>query len=77
MELKKAYNAKELTEVLKAKGLDLAEEGAIIALDAILEWIAESAKKSSTPYDDLVATIFPLLKTEVLKQIDKIDGVEG
>lgn len=77
MELKEAYNVKELVEELKALGLGVAEDTAVQVLDKVLEWVKVSAEKSSTPYDDLVATIFPLLKTEVLKQIDKIDGVEG
>jgi len=77
MELKEAYNVKLLTDKLKVRGLDLTEEAAIIALDEVLDWVSESATKSTTPYDNLVATIFPLLKTEVLKQIDKIDGEVG
>lgn len=77
MEIKEAYDVKSLVAKLQARGLDLAEEGAKIVLDEVLAWVAESADKSETPYDNLIATIFPLLKDEVLKQIDKIDGEEG
>jgi hypothetical protein len=77
MDIKEAYDIKSLIAKLEARGLDLAEEGAKIVLDEVLIWVAESADESDTPYDNLVATIFPLLKDEVLKQIDKIDGEVG
>jgi len=77
MEIKEAYDVKALGAKLEAKGLDLAEVAATIVLEEVLEWVAESAAKSTTPFDDIVATILPLVKTEVLKQIDKIDGEAG
>lgn len=77
MELKEAYDVNGLVDRLKAKGLDLAEEGAKIAVAELLEWIKESAAKSSTPFDDIVVTVIPLLQAEIDKQIDKIDGEVG
>jgi len=77
MELKEAYNTTELVEKLKSEGLDIAEDAAVKVLDVVLEWVAESAAKSETPFDDLIATIFPMVKGEVLKLIDEIDGEVG
>lgn len=77
MELKEAYDVKALGKKLEGRGLDLAEEGAKIVLEEVLVWISESASKSETPFDDIVATVLPLVKDEVLKQIDKIDGEVG
>ena len=72
--MEKAYDVKVLVEKLKGRGLDLAEGGAVIALEEVMEWVSESAIVSTTPYDDLLSSIFPFIKVELLKQIDKIDG---
>jgi hypothetical protein len=77
MELKEAYDIKLLGKRLEDKGLDLAEEASAIVLEEVLAWVAESAQKSETPFDDIVASVLPLVKTEVLKIIDTIDGEEG
>lgn len=73
----KAYDLKVLAEKLKGKGLDLAEEGAKIAVEGIFEWVEESAKISATPYDDMGAIVLPQLKKFALEQVDKIDGEQG
>lgn len=75
--MEKAYDTKVLVEELKAKGLDVAEDAAAHVLDAVLNWFEASARLSKNKYDDLVIAIVPMLKEEVLKQIDKIDGKEG
>lgn len=75
--MEKAYDVKVLVEQLKAKGLDIAEDVAAVALVEILDWVVESAKVSNNNYDDLFIAIMPLLKAEMLKQIDKIDGEVG
>lgn len=75
--MEKAYNTKVLIEELKAKGLDLSEDAAVHALDAVLAWIEKSAKLSENTYDDLLLAVLPLVKPELMKQIDKIDGQEG
>lgn len=75
--MEKAYDTKALVEKFKARGLDLAEDVAEMALEDVLVWFEESAKMSENKYDDLVIAIIPMLKAEALKQIDKIDGEEG
>lgn len=75
--MEKAYDLKALAEKLKSKGLDLAEEGAKIAIEGVLEWVEESAKISPTPYDDMGLIIIPHLKKLALEAADKIDGQVG
>jgi len=73
----KAYDLKELGNVLKGKGLDVAEESLNILFDSVVEWVEESAKISATPYDDMAMLVMPQLKKLVKEAIDKIDGEEG
>ena len=75
--MEKAYDLKELGEVLKGKGLDVAEESLNILFDSVVEWVEESAKISKTPYDDMAMLVMPQLKQLVKEAIDKIDGEEG
>jgi hypothetical protein len=71
---KKAYDLKVLTAKLKARGLDLAEEAAVIILEETTDWVTESAIISKTPFDDVAAVAMPALKKIALSEIDKIDG---
>lgn len=75
--MKKAYDVKELVNIAKDKGLEIAEDAAFFMLDAVAEWVEESAKISPTPYDNIVVSFLPTLKEEAAKAIDKIDGKEG
>ena len=75
--MEKAYDLKELGNVLKGKGLDVAEESLNIVFDSVIEWFKESAKLSATPYDDMAMVIMPQLEKLVKDAIDKIDGEEG
>lgn len=76
-EEKKAYDVKALAAKLKARGLDLAEEAAMIIVEETSDWVVESAAISATPFDDVLAVVMPTLKKEVAKQVDKIDGEVG
>jgi len=73
----KAYDVKALAEKLKARGLDVAEDVATEVLGAVFEFFEESAVLSENKYDDLLLAILPMLKSEALKAIDKIDGEVG
>jgi hypothetical protein len=73
----KAYDLKALVAKLKSHGLEVAEEGAEVVAKSVFEWLEESAKVSENKYDDLALAVLPLIKPIALKQIDKIDGVEG
>ena len=72
--MEKAYDVKALVEKLKGKGLEVAEDVAVIAVGEVIAWFKESALLSENKYDDLVLAILPMLEAEILKQIDKIDG---
>lgn len=72
--MEKAYDLGELGSLLKANGLELAEDAAKIVVSAVLQWVAESAKLSATPYDDMLVVIVPKVKDLILAQVDKIDG---
>lgn len=71
------YDVKKLVTKLKSKGLDVAEEGAKVAVESVLEWAQEEAIASPSKVDDLLAVIIPVVKPHIMDQIDKIDGVEG
>jgi hypothetical protein len=75
--MEKAYDLKDLGLKLKSKGLDLAEDASKIVADSVFEWFEESAKLSSTPYDDMALIVLPQIKSFVAGQIDKIDGKVG
>lgn len=75
--MEKAYDLKVLQDKLKAKGLDLAEEALKMAIIELLDWVAESAPLSATPYDDMALIVLPQIKKMALEQADKIDGEVG
>lgn len=75
--MEKAYDVKALVEIIKGKGLDIAEEGAKVAVEAVIEWLEKSAVASANPYDNLLVAVYPIVKQKALEQVDKIDGVVG
>ena len=77
MDMKDAYDLKELGEEMKAEGLDLLEDGAGKAYKALKSWLKKSAVKSTTPVDNIVTSFLDQLDSAVLPQIDKIDGEVG
>ncbi len=72
--MEKAYDLGELGAKFKDNGLEIAEDAAKIVVNAVLDWVAESAKLSATPYDDMLIVIIPKAKELILAQVDKIDG---
>lgn len=71
---KKAYDFADLTEKLKAEGLDLAEAGATKVYAATKAWLKESASLSENKFDDLVVPFLDQLDVVVMPQIDLING---
>jgi len=69
-----AYSLKELIEVLKSKGLDVAEDMAEVLVMSLFDWVEKSAIASENKYDDLLLAAMPLIKAQVLSKVDKIDG---
>lgn len=72
--MEKAYDLKVLVASLKGRGLDIAEDAAGILVEELLNWVMVSAPLSKTPYDDILIAILPIMKSELFKQIDRIDG---
>lgn len=72
-----SYDIKKLAAKLKEKGLDVAEEGAKVAVESVLEWVKEEAVASENKVDDILVAIIPVVKPHIMEQIDKIDGAEG
>lgn len=68
---------KELVEILKAKGLNIAEDTLKDALDALFLVAEEVVKKSENKYDDLLLVILPQIKPYILEAVDKLDGEVG
>lgn len=66
-----------LIAILKAKGLDIAEDALKDALEALFEVAEEVVKKSENKYDDLLMVILPQIKPYILEAVDKIDGQQG
>lgn len=76
--VQKAYDPKELVKKLKSKGLDLAEDSAIIVIETTNEWAQESANLGTKPFvDGMVLMAGPPLTKFLKEQADKIDGKEG
>lgn len=68
---------KALVEMLKAKGLDIAEDALKDLLDVALSIAEELVKKSENKYDDLLLVVLPQIKPYLLEAIDKLDGQVG
>lgn len=75
--MQNAYDVKELAEKFKARGLNLAEDAAMVAVDEVFAWLDESAQLSSTPFDDMLRVAYPKVKEIVKSVADKIDGQVG
>jgi hypothetical protein len=73
----KPYDVSELVNILKSKGLDIAEDAAKIVVESSLEWFKESAKLSATPYDDMALIVLPQVESFIKSAVDKIDGQVG
>lgn len=76
-QVEKAYDLKALADKLKARGLELAEDGAKGVVEDVFAFLEESAKLSSTPFDDMALIILPKVKEMLLGAVDKIDGQVG
>ena len=64
-----------LLEELKKEGLVVAEDAAEKVVKVVLEWLEKEAIASENKYDDILLAVLPILKAEIFKAIDKIDGV--
>ena len=68
---------KQLIVKLKAKGLDVAEDFAHILTEAVFETAEDVIKATPNKVDDMFLPVLGIVKPQVLKLVDKIDGKEG
>lgn len=74
----KAYDFAHLAQRAKAKGLNVAEDGAKALVVTVAEWLKDSAKLSDTKLDDVAVGAFLDTAVEAaLAAADKIDGEVG
>lgn len=71
--MERAYDVKDLVAKLKAQGIEVAEEGAKAAFEAVWAWIGESAQLSATQLDDMIWGFAQPAKPYILEQLDKIN----
>ena len=70
----KAYDLKQLLEILKGKGLVIAEDAAHVLTDSVFQWLTESAIISANNYDNIAMIVYPEIKKFIDAQVEKIDG---
>jgi len=75
--MEKAFDLKVLTDKLGARGLDLAEDAAKIAIEEVLDWAAASVALTENKFDDLVTPFIPQLKAAALALADNVDQKVG
>lgn len=75
--MEKAYDLKVLLDLLKAQGLEVAEESAKVLVSVLFDWVQMSAMKSENKYDDILAVLMPVIKPELMKAIDKINPADN
>lgn len=65
---------KEILDILKSKGLDVAEDALAEVVEGLFEGVEAIIKKSSNTYDDMALVVLPKLKELALSALDKLDG---
>lgn len=72
--MEKAWDVQDLLGRLKSRGLDLAEDAALIVVEEGLHWASESISKSDSKLDDLALPFLPMLEAPLKKLVDGING---
>jgi len=67
----------ELKELLKKKGLKIAENHLMLALDEIIEIGQVLVDSTENQFDDMGLNAIKMFKGELVALIDKIDGEEN
>ena len=66
----------ELVAKLKLKGIEVAEDMAIVLLGELLDYAEKKVVESENSFDDMILPLLPLIKRELLKLAGMIDGSE-
>lgn len=68
---------KELVAALKEKGLEVGEDVAIELVKLLFPFLSRLVVLTENKVDDMLLAILPLVETQILALLDKIDGKEG
>lgn len=68
---------KEITEILKKEGLDIAEEEAVRVVNAAFEIMVLILPKVSETAGVIIGPMIMVLKPRILALLDKIDGQDN
>jgi len=72
--MEKVSLEKELVAKLKLSGVEIAEDAALVVLDAVLDYAGKKVIESENKFDDMLIAILPLIRAELHKLADGIDG---
>lgn len=75
--MEKPFDAKNLVERLKAKGLVVAEDLVETLATEVFGWTEDSLIIHPNPYVKFALPVVQAVKPLAFAQIDKIDGKEG
>jgi len=75
--MEKSFDLKNLTERLKAKGLDIAEDAAMLLINETFAWTEESLAMHPNPYVKFALPVVQTIKPLIVAEADKIDGKIG
>jgi hypothetical protein len=64
----------EIIEILKAEGLDIGEEAAVVASKVAFKVIKLSVTKANPAIGAVVCPIIDMIEPKVMAELDKIDG---
>jgi len=66
----------KLVAALKADGIEIAEDAIKLLIEKVMDYAAGKAAQSENKIDDFLIPLMPLIKKELMKLADKIDGKE-
>jgi len=68
---------KNISEILKKHGLDIAENAVGSTVAGIFDALPEILLATENKYDDMLIPLLGLIRPQIMMLVDKIDGVEG
>jgi len=68
---------KQAVANLKAKGIEVAEDALVLLLDEVLDYAAKKVIETENKFDDMLIAVLPIIKSQLVDLIDKVDGKEG
>lgn len=77
VKMEKSFDMKNLTERLKAKGLDATEELVKILVGETLDWTSESLTIHPNAFVKYLVPAIGTVKPLIMNEVDKIDGQVG